>query len=113
MFYRLYPQTKKTQVFTEKHSQSKLPYHSAKKMRELYPEGGFVIIGEIGNFANTFADQDVLLTDFEKKVPIFPRGSRIKPLEWVAGYIAVGENTYVAAVRSLFPSFLYLRKRKR
>lgn len=77
-----------------------------KKMREQYPGGDFVIIGEIGNFAETLGCPDMLLTSTGKAVPIFPRGSLIKPFEWVAGYIAVGENTYVAAVRSIFPSFL-------
>jgi len=76
----------------------------------LYPDGSFVIIGEIGNFAKAYADQDVLLINAGKALPIFPRGSLIKPLEWIVGYIAVGENTYVAAVRSLFPSFLRRRK---
>ena len=75
-------------------------------MREMYPGGGFVIIGEIGNFAEACAGQDVLIISAGKAVPILPRGSLIKPFEWIAGYIAVGEKIYVAVVRSLIPTFL-------
>ena len=75
-------------------------------MKEMYPEEDFVVIGEIGICAETFNTQDILLTDDGKLVPIFPRGSLTKPFEWIAGYIAVGENTYVAAVRSIYPPFL-------
>jgi len=75
-------------------------------MKEIYPDKNFVIIGEIGIFADTFKFQDVLLTDDGKFVPIFPRGSLTKPFEWIAGYAAVGENTYVAVVKSIFPPFL-------
>lgn len=110
MLYRLYSQTNQTRIFTEKNSQSKIPYCTARKMRELYPGGDFVIIGEIGNFAEVFGDQDVLMTGSGSAIPIFPRGSLMKPLEWIAGYVAVGENTYVAAVRSIIPTFLRLRK---
>ncbi|AET69222.1 hypothetical protein Desor_3759 [Desulfosporosinus orientis DSM 765] len=106
MLYRLYPQTNQTRIFKERNSQSKIPFCPVKKMRELYPGGDFVIIGEIGNFAEVFGGQDVLMTSAGKAVPIFPRGSLIKPLEWIAGYVAVGENTYVAAVRSIIPTFL-------
>lgn len=81
-------------------------------MRELYPGGDFVIIGEIGNFKEVFGGQDVLMISAGKAIPIFPRGSLMKPLEWIAGYVAVGENTYVAAVRSIIPTFLRRRKRR-
>ncbi|AFM42305.1 hypothetical protein Desaci_3412 [Desulfosporosinus acidiphilus SJ4] len=110
MHYQLYPQTNQTRIFTEKNSRSKIPYCTARKMRELYPDEDFVIIGEIGNFAEVFGGQDVLLTGSGKAIPIFPRGSLMKPLEWIAGYVAVGENTYVAAVRSIIPTFLRCRK---
>jgi hypothetical protein len=113
MIYRPYLQTNQTRIFTEKYSGSKLPYYTAKKMRELYPDGDFVIIGEIGSFAMALEDQDVLVTSTGKAVPLFPRGSLIKPFEWIAGYIAVEKNTYVAAVRSLFPTFLHHRKRRK
>ncbi|MDA8441212.1 MAG: hypothetical protein M0Z55_02445 [Peptococcaceae bacterium] len=110
MHYWLYPQINQTRIFTEKNSQSKIPYCTIKRMQELYPGGDFVIIGEIGNFAAVLGDQDVLLTGAGKAIPIFPRGSLMKPLEWIAGYVAVGENTYVAAVRSITPTFLRRRK---
>jgi len=75
-------------------------------MKEIYPDRNFVIIGEIGIYADTFNFQDAILTDDGKLIPIFPRGSLRKPFEWIAGYIAVGENTYAAVVKSIFPPFL-------
>jgi len=41
------------------------------------------------------------VTGTGKSIPIFPLGSIKKPFEWVDGYAAVGENTYVAVVKSL------------
>jgi phospholipase/carboxylesterase len=81
-------------------------------MRAMYPGGGFVVIGEIGNFAQIHEDHDVLLTDDEKEIPIFPRGSLIKYFEWISGYIAVEKNAYAAAVKSIFPAFLRSRKQR-
>lgn len=69
MLYRLYPQTNQTRIFTEKNSRSKIPYCTAKRMRELYPGGSFVIIGEIGSFSEAHADQDVLLISAGKALP--------------------------------------------
>ena len=106
MLYQTYLQTNQTRIFTEKYSRSKIPYLTAKKMRELYPDGDFVIVGEVGGFARLPTDGDRLLTEDGQAVPILPRGSLIKPFEWIVGYIAVGKNTYVAAVRSMFPAFL-------
>ena len=105
MIYRLYPQAK-TGLFTGKYGRYKIPYLPVKKMRELYPKSGFVIIGEIGSSAKNPGCQDKLLTSAGIEFPIYPRGSLIRPFEWIAGYIAVGESTYVAEVRSLLPAFL-------
>lgn len=88
---------------TERHSHSKIAYCSKQKIDELYPDGGYEIIGEIGNFAKKYAGQEVIITDTGKFIPIFPRGSLKKPFEWIAGCAAVGENTYVAVVKSVIP----------
>jgi phospholipase/carboxylesterase len=72
-------------------------------MLELYPDGGYEVIGEIGNYARKYAELDEIITDEKKSIPIFPRGSMKKPLEWVAGYAAVEENTYVAVIKSIIP----------
>jgi phospholipase/carboxylesterase len=88
---------------TERHSRRQIAYYSKQKMDELYPDGGYEIIGEIGNFAKEYAGQDVIATDTGKSIPIFPLGSLKKPFEWVAGYMAVGKNTYVAVVKSIIP----------
>jgi len=87
----------------ERHSLTQIAYASKRKMDELYPDGGYEVIGEIGNFAKKYASQDVIVTDTGKSIGIFPRGSLKKPFEWVTGYAAVEKNTYVAVVRSLIP----------
>lgn len=106
MFYRLYPQTNDARLFTKLHSRSRLPYRTAKEMRERYPNGNFVIIGEIGSFARPPTDGDKLLTEDGQILPILPRGSLKRPFEWIAGYVAVDKNAYLAAIGSLIPSFL-------
>jgi len=93
-----------THYTTERHSNSLITYYSKCKMVELYPEGGYEVIGEIGNYAKGNSNLDEILTDSGKSIPIFPRGSLKKPFEWVAGYAAVSENTYVAVVRSMIPN---------
>ena len=105
MTYRFYSQSNDSLQKTGRHSRSKIAYYSKQKMNELYRDGGFVVIGEIGNFAKKYAGQDVLVTDTGKRIPIFPRGSLKRPFEWCAGYVAVGENTYVAVVKSIISRF--------
>ena len=106
MRYRIYPQKDSVKFYAEPHSKSKLPYYPAKEMREKYPSGNYVIIGEIGSFARPPTDGDKLLMEGGKEIPILPRGSLKKPIEWIAGYIAVGNNIYVAVVRGIFSAFL-------
>jgi len=101
MLYRIVPQTNALKLYREPHSGSKLPYRTIKEMRKLYPDGNFVIIGEIGGIARPPTDGDHLLIGGGKSIPILPRGSLRKPFEWVAGYVAVDGNTYLAAIRSL------------
>ena len=105
MHYRIVPQTNALKLYREPHSGSKLPYRTIKEMRTLYPNGNFAVIGEIGGFARPPDDGDLLLIMDGKSIPILPRGSLIKPFEWVAGYAAVDENTYLAVIRSLIAIF--------
>ena len=91
---------------TEQHSNCLIAYYSKRKMKELYPEGDYEVIGEIGNYTKRYSEQDEILTDANKSIPIFPRGSLKKPFEWIAGYAAVDENTYVAVVKSIIPRLL-------
>jgi len=78
--------------------------------RERYPDERFVIIGEIGGIARPPNGIDLLIAETGKVIPILPRGSLKKPLEWVAGYVGVDKDTYIAAVKSLIPSFLRRRQ---
>ncbi len=106
MLYRIYPQVGGERIFTEPRSRSRLPYCTAKEMRTRYPDGNFVVIGEIGGLARPSTDEDRLLTGEGKTLPILARGSLKKPFEWVAGYIAIGEYTYIAAIGSPISAFL-------
>ncbi|HEX3039047.1 MAG TPA: hypothetical protein VHP54_01965 [Caproiciproducens sp.] len=106
MLYRIYSQAGGTRIFTEPRSRSRLPYCTAKEMRTRYPDGNFIIIGEIGGFVRPSTEGDRLLTGEEKTLPILPRGSLKKPFEWITGYIAVGEHTYIAAIGNLISAFL-------
>jgi phospholipase/carboxylesterase len=105
MLYRLYKKTGDARILIEVRSRSSLSYCTAKAMRLQYPDGNFVIIGEIGGIARPSANGDWLITEGGKSLPILPRGSLKKPLEWVSGYIAVGKDTYIAVIRSLFHFF--------
>jgi phospholipase/carboxylesterase len=111
LIYQIYLQQIHTGIFMEKGSGSKLPCLSVKKMRALYQPDNFNIIGEIGNFTRAPDSHDTLVTGSGKEVSVLPRGSLIWPFEWITGYIPVGENLYIAAVRSMIPSFLRHRTR--
>jgi len=106
MFYRLYSQTNDARLFMEPRSRSRLPYRTPKEMRERYPSGEFDIIGEIGSFARPPTNGDKLLTGDGQALPVLPRGSLKRPFEWIAGYVAIDKNTYLAAIGSLIPAFL-------
>lgn len=105
MLYQLYKQTGDARILIEVRSRSRLSYCTAKEMRLQYPDGDFVIIGEIGGISRPPANGDWLITEGGKALPILPRGSSKEPLEWVAGYIAVEKDTYIAVIRSLFHFF--------
>lgn len=89
MLYRIYPQTSVLKFYREPHSKTKLPYRTEKEMKKLYPDGNFTIIGEIGGIAKPTKDSDYLSVDDDKIITILPRGSLIKPFEWIAGYVEV------------------------
>ena len=110
MTYQFYGKSNYTLHTLERQGCIKTAYYSKQKMDELYPDGGYEVIGEIGNFAKKYAGQDVILTDTGKFIPIFPRGSLKKPFEWVAGYVAVEENTYVAVVKSIIQRLIYIQE---
>ncbi|MEI7883839.1 MAG: hypothetical protein WCI30_00640 [Clostridia bacterium] len=105
MEYRFYSAAKNTNYITERHSKSGIAYASIEQFQELFPRGGYEIIGDIGNFQKKVFAQDFILTDTGNRIPIFPRGSIRKPFEWIVGYAAVGEKTFVAVVKSIIPSF--------
>jgi len=109
MLFRVSPQTDGMHLYTEPHSRYRLPYYTVKEMQKKYPDGNFVIVGEIGGFALSPTDGDQLLLEDGSMLYILPRGSLKKIFEWITGYIEVEKDTYIAVVGSLFPSFLRRR----
>lgn len=100
MRYQIEHQDGPVKQFREPRSGSLIPYHTAKNMRERDPNGTFHVIGEVGCFARPPDKGDVLIAGDGKEIPVHPRGSLIRPFEWVAGYIPVGKNSYIAAIRN-------------
>ncbi len=99
----------------ERHCRCKIEYVTPAEIDRLHQNTSYAVIGEIGNLAHQYPDQDVVLSHDGKLVPIFPRGSAVKPLEWIAGYALVEENTYVAVTKSVVPKFLsnlFFKRRK-
>lgn len=109
MIYQIYTQTGKNRFFTEVRSFSKIPYVTAKEMKKRYPDRDFIIIGEIGSLAHAPIDGDRLFIKDGKVIPILPRGSLKRPFEWVVGYTAVQENSYVAVVGGFFHLIMIVR----
>lgn len=110
MLYKIHPQNEELKLFREPHSRYKVPYRTVKEMQKLYPDGDFTIIGEIGGIARPPKVGDLLLITNGKFIPILPRGSLRKPLEWVSGYVEVDKNIYLAAIRSPITIFYHLLK---
>lgn len=107
MVYRFYGQGSNTRPMTERHSRSLIRYTPKKMMKAMYPNGGYEIIGEINNGIKKYTEQDIIVTEEGKHIPIFPRGSSVHPLEWAVGYAGIGENIYVAVIKSMIPFWLF------
>lgn len=110
MLYQIYSESGQTRIFTEPGSRCVLRYFSKQEILKRYQDINFSIIGEIGSFARSPDKADFLLTNSGRKIPIHPRGSLIRPFEWVIGYTAMEKNTYLAVVRSLLCCLLHCRK---
>lgn len=106
MLYRPDPNIRTIKWYMEPRSRCRLPYFTPREMQELYNDGDFMIVGEIGGLARPQEDGDVLMADGARRIPILPRGSIKKPFEWVVGYIPVSRDTYLAVVGSVMPVFL-------
>jgi len=106
VLYQIYHKAGQTRTFIEPNSGCILRYYSKREMNRQYQDKNFNIIGEIGCYGRPPNKADYLLVDSLRKIPIYPRGSIIKPFEWVIGYTAVGENSYLAVVRSLLCWFM-------
>lgn len=108
MYYQIYTMAGKTRFFTEVRSFSKIPYITAGEMKKRYPDKNFVIIGEIGSLGSTTENGDWLYLENGEVIPILPRGSLKIPFEWVVGYTAVQENSYVAVIGGILHLFVLM-----
>lgn len=110
MIYRIVPQTGRIASFVEPRSGCVIRYVTRKEMSEQYRDKNFNVIGEIGGFVHAPAQGDILITENGSSLPILPRGSRLRFLEWVIGYAAVENNSYLAVVRSLLCRLICRRR---
>lgn len=104
VFYRIVPGTTQRE-------QASIPNREGNG--GLLPGGQFHLIGKISSAARPPKEGDHLLIANGKSIAILPRGSMKKPFEWVAGYVAEGKNTYIAAIRSLIAVFFQRRQADR
>jgi len=105
MIYRIKPQMDSPKFYREPHSGNNISYQTVKEIRKLYPDNNFTVIGEIGGFAQNSDSMDLLDIGDVKTIQILPRGNMKVPIEWVAGYVEVDTNSYIAAIRSIISFF--------
>jgi len=105
MIYRIKPQMDSPKFYREPHSGNNIPYQTVKEIRKLYPDNNFTVIGEIGGFVRNLDNRNLLDIGDGKTIPILPRGNMKVPIEWVAGYVEVDTNSYIAAIRSIISFF--------
>lgn len=110
MLYRTDPQRRPSKRFIEPYTKCEVWYFSKKELSALYRDKNFNVIGEIGGSAHVPNQGDVLIVESGKEIPILPRGSLIRPFERIIGYAALENDSYLAVVWSLFPSFLRRRQ---
>ena len=107
LVYRFYGLGGNMRPMTERHSRSLIRYTPKKMMKEMYPNGGYEIIGEINNGLTKYTEQDSIMTEEGKQIPIFPRGSSVYPIEWPVGYARIGESSYVTVIKSMIPFWVH------
>lgn len=107
MIYRIDLKAGLTGTFVEPCSKCVIHYFSNKEMLKQYRDKNFNVIGEIGGFSRVPVQGDILLTENGSNLPIHPRGSRIRPFEWVIGYAALENDCYLAVIRSLLCSLIH------
>ena len=105
MIYRIKAQMDSPKFYREPHSGNNIPYQTVKEIRKLYPDNNFTVIGEIGGFAQYSDSMDLLDIGDVKTIQILTRGSMKVSIEWVAGYVEVDTNSYIAAIRSIISFF--------
>lgn len=85
-----------------------VPCYTKRQMKNLYPRGGFQIIGESAPAGRR--DAPGLLMDGDKKLPLYPGNSGSHLLYSKKGYVCVegGEDSYVVLLKNVLLSRILL-----
>lgn len=82
-------------VYNQKKNKFSVVYYKRKQMNELYPAGGFSVVGQIGK-----GNEEIGVVVFgEGQVPVYAVSKL--PHAKVLGYVKVGENEYLAVVKDV------------
>lgn len=79
----------------------RIRYYSKRQMKDLYPNGNFRILGEIGNKTGI---QCIATQNLDgQPLPVYKEKSHNSLTEVIAGYAAVDSHTYLAVVKNDLP----------
>ncbi|MGN0520787.1 MAG: hypothetical protein ACI4LB_08620 [Candidatus Fimenecus sp.] len=82
-------------VYNKKKERFTVSYYKKKQMDELYPAGGFSVVGQIGKGREEIGT----VTCGEGKLPVYAVSKM--PHAKILGYIQVGENEYLSIVKDV------------
>ena len=89
-----------------KNASTELSYYSKKKMRSIYPNRNFQIIGEIANMTGVQSGNVDNLDG--QPLPIYKLKSHAFLSETVVGYVAIDDHLYLAVTKNKLISRLIL-----
>lgn len=82
-------------VYKKKKQNFAVSYYKKKQMNEMYPAGGFSVVGQIGKGTDEIGE----VTCGEGKLPVYAVSKL--PHAKTVGYIQVGENEYLSIVKDV------------
>ena len=88
-------------VYNKKKESFTVSYYKKKQMNELYPAGGFSVVGQIGKGREEIGT----ITCGAGQLPVYAVSNL--PHAKILGYIQVGENEYVSIVKDVLLLWLF------
>ncbi|MGN0572247.1 MAG: hypothetical protein ACI4K9_08720 [Candidatus Fimenecus sp.] len=82
-------------VYNKKKENFTVSYYKKKQMEELYPAGGFSVVGQVGKGR----DEIGAVICGEGKIPVYAVSKM--PHAKILGYIQVGENEYLSIIKDV------------